>query len=64
MVNSACVAIYHRWLPHVGAAEARIEAHAFARRFQISIDGPLAPLAADRSLDAILDDVAHEMGAP
>jgi hypothetical protein len=64
LVNSACVAVYGSWLPHIGATAARAEAERFARRFHVLVDGPLAPLPDDRTLDAALDAVATVMGAP
>ena len=48
VVTEAAKTIYRAWLPHVGEVEAREQAQAFARRFHILIDGPLAPLPADR----------------
>lgn len=45
-INAAVEAVYRAWLPHVGDIEAREQAQAFARRFHILIDGPLAPLPA------------------
>jgi hypothetical protein len=44
--TDAAETVYRAWLPHIGEAQAREEARAFARRFCISIDGPLAPLPA------------------
>jgi hypothetical protein len=44
MVHQAAETVYLAWRKHVGEAEAREQAQAFARRFCISIDGPLAPL--------------------
>lgn len=46
IVKSAAERVYRSWLPHVGDVEAREQANAFARRFHISIDGPLCPLPA------------------
>lgn len=48
MVKSAAETVYRAWLRHVGDIEAREQAQAFARRFHILIDGPLAPLTADQ----------------
>jgi hypothetical protein len=63
MVNSACAEIYQRWLPHVGEAEARREAEAFASRFHYLIDYPEAPLTVSE-FDAIFGCVADAMAAP
>lgn len=40
MVHQAAETVYLAWRKHVGEAEAREQAQAFARRFCISIDGP------------------------
>lgn len=61
MVNSAAARIYSAWQPHVGHDAALREARAFAGRFHILIDGPLAPLPDDSELDATLDAVAAAM---
>jgi len=63
MINSAAARIYTAWRPHVGHAEALHQARAFAGRFFIQIDGPLAPLADDFELDETLAAVAHAMNA-
>lgn len=60
MLNGARQRIYQAWLPHVSPAEARAEADAFARRFHVLVDGPLAPLTADE-FEAVLDVVADAM---
>jgi hypothetical protein len=57
MVNAAAARIYQAWQPHVGHAEAR----AFAGRFHLLIEAPLAPLADEASLDATLEAVAIAM---
>lgn len=44
IVTDAAETVYRAWLPHIGDAGAREQAEAFARRFLISIDGPLKPL--------------------
>jgi hypothetical protein len=61
MVNSAAARIYAAWQPHIGHDAALHEARAFAGRFHILIDGPLAPLPDDAELDATLDAVATAM---
>lgn len=64
MVNSAAARIFAAWLPHIGHDAAMREAHAFAGRFHVLVDGPLAPLPDDVALDAQLEAVAAAMGAP
>lgn len=65
MVNSAAARIYAAWLPHVGHDEALQQAQAFAGRFHVLLDGPLAPLPAeDLELDAALAAVSTAMSAP
>lgn len=61
MVNSAAARIYAAWQPHVGHDAALHEARAFAGRFHMPIDGPLAPLPDDADLDATLAAVAAAM---
>lgn len=61
MVNAAAARIYAAWLPHVGSEAALHEARAFAGRFHILIDGPLAPLPDDAELDATLAAVSVAM---
>lgn len=64
MVNSAAARIYAAWQPHIGHEAALHEARAFAGRFHVLIDGPLAPLPDEASLDATLEAVAAAMSAP
>ncbi|WP_157789235.1 hypothetical protein [Bradyrhizobium japonicum] len=54
MVNAAAARIYAAWQPHVGHGAALREARAFAGRFHILIDGPLAPLPDEAELDVTL----------
>lgn len=61
MVNSAAARIYSAWQRHVGHAAALRQARAFAGRFHVLIDGPLAPLPGDAELDATLEAVAAAM---
>jgi hypothetical protein len=61
MVNAAAARIYSAWQPHVGHNAALHEARAFAGRFHVLIDGPLAPLPDDAELDATLEAVAAAM---
>lgn len=61
MVNSAAARIYAAWQPRIGHDAALHEARAFAGRFHVLIDGPLAPLADDAELDATLEAVAAAM---
>lgn len=61
MVNEAASRIYSAWQPHVGHAAALREARAFAGRFHILIDGPLAPLPDYAELDPTLEAVAAAM---
>jgi hypothetical protein len=61
MVNAAALRIYAAWQPHVGHDEALHQALAFAGRFFIPIDGPLAPLPDDLELEAQLAAVATAM---
>lgn len=63
IVNSAATRIYSAWRPHVGHAEALHQARAFAGRFFVLVDGPLAPLADDFELDETLAAVAQAMNA-
>lgn len=49
IVTDAAEGIYRAWLPYIGEAGAREQAQAFARRFLISIDGPLAPLPSPKA---------------
>jgi hypothetical protein len=63
MVNAAAARIYAAWRPHVGHAEALHQARAFAGRFALPLDGPLAPLADDFDLDQTLAAVALAMNA-
>lgn len=74
MVNAAATRIYSAWQPHVGHHAALREARAFAGRFHVLIDGPLAPLPDEAELDAalgavaaamnMLDSAANALGAP
>lgn len=57
MVNAAAARIYAAWQPHVGHGAALREARAFAGRFHILIDGPLAPLLDEAELDVTLEAV-------
>lgn len=61
MVNDAAARIYSAWQPHVGHAAALHEARAFAGRFHVLVDGPLAPLRDEASLDRTLDAVSAAM---
>jgi hypothetical protein len=61
MVNSAAARIYAAWQPYIGHEAALHEARAFAGRFHVLIDGPLAPLHDEASLDATLAAVAAAM---
>ncbi|MEY9228129.1 hypothetical protein ABIF65_003327 [Bradyrhizobium japonicum] len=61
MVNDAASRIYAAWQPHVGHDEAMHEARAFAARFHVLIDGPLAPLPDEAELDTTLAAVAAAM---
>lgn len=63
MINIAAARIYTAWRPHVGHAEALHQARAFAGRFAMPIDGPLAALPDDFELDATLAAVAQAMNA-
>ena len=63
MVSAAAETVFQAWLPHIGETEALREAAAFASRFHILIDGPLAPLT-ETELDAVLDNVAVAMTVP
>ncbi|WLB15020.1 hypothetical protein [Bradyrhizobium japonicum] len=58
MVNAAASRIYAAWQPHLGHDDALREARAFAGRFHVLIDGPLAPLPDETGLDATLAAVA------
>ncbi|WP_441280115.1 hypothetical protein [Bradyrhizobium sp. 63_E2_N1_3] len=61
MVNAAASRIYAAWQPHVGHDDALREARAFAGRFHVPIDGPMAPLPDEADLDATLEAVAAAM---
>lgn len=61
MVNAAAARIYAAWQPHVGHGAALREARAFAGRFHVLIDGPVAPLPDEAELDATLAAVAAAM---